>query len=135
MSVKVKRFGVSSEDDLLKILDELVENNRFPNRSQAIRHLIKKNVVEEKWTENKVVAGAIVLVYDHHRRELQTKSTDLQHDFHDLILSVQHVHLDHHNCLETIAVKGEANRLIELANSLIGLKGIQHGKLVMSSAD
>lgn len=131
--MKVKRFGVSLEEDLLKELDKLVLENHFPNRSQAIRHLIKNNIVEEKWQDNKVVAGAIVIVYDHHKRELQTKSTDIQHDYHDLILSSQHVHLDHHNCLETIAVKGPANRLIELSEKLIGLKGIMHGKLVMSS--
>lgn len=131
----VKRFGVSLEEDLLKELDKLVVENHFPNRSQAIRFLIKKNIVEEKWQDNKVVAGAIVLVYDHHKRELQNKSTDLQHDYHDLILSVQHVHLDHHNCLETIAVKGKAQKLIELSEKLIGLKGIKHGKLVMSISE
>ena len=96
--------------------------------------LINNNIVEEKWEENKDVAGAIVLVYDHHKRDLQTKSTDVQHDYHNLILSVQHVHLDHNNCLETIAVKGKANELSALANELIALKGIKHGKLVMSSA-
>lgn len=131
----VKRFGVSLEEDLLQELDKLVIENHFPNRSQAIRFLIKKNIVEEKWQDNKVVAGAIVLVYDHHKRELQNKSTDLQHDYHDLILSVQHVHLDHHNCLETIAVKGKAQKLIELSEKLIGLKGIKHGKLVMSISE
>ncbi|HBF89075.1 MAG TPA: nickel-responsive transcriptional regulator NikR [Bacteroidales bacterium] len=131
--MKVKRFGVSLEEELLKELDKLVEENHFPNRSQAIRYLVKKSIVEEKWQGNQIVAGAIVLVYDHHKRELLSKSTDIQHDYTDLILSSQHVHLDHHNCLETIAVKGHANRLIELSDRLIGLKGIMHGKLVMSS--
>ncbi|MBI9037668.1 MAG: nickel-responsive transcriptional regulator NikR [Bacteroidales bacterium] len=131
--MKVKRFGVSLEESLLEKLDDLVKQNKFPNRSQAIRFLINNNIVEEKWEENKDVAGAIVLVYDHHKRDLQTKSTDVQHDFHTLILSVQHVHLDHNNCLETIAVKGKANELSALANELIALKGIKHGKLVMSA--
>jgi len=130
--MELKRFGVSLEDDLLAALDEFAENNRFPNRSQALRHLIRKNLVTQRWENNQVVAGAIVLVYDHHKRDLQRNSTNIQHDFHDLILSVQHVHLDHHHCLETIAVKGQAERLTDLANRLIGLKGIFHGELVMS---
>ncbi|MBU2651428.1 MAG: nickel-responsive transcriptional regulator NikR [Bacteroidetes bacterium] len=131
--MQVKRFGVSLEEELLQRLDLLVANHQFPNRSQAIRFLINKNIVEEKWDANEEVAGAIVLVYDHHKRDLQNKSTELQHDYHDLILSVQHVHLDHHNCLETIAVKGKAGKLKDLADKLIALKGIKHGQLVMST--
>jgi len=130
----IKRFGVSLEEQLLLELDDLVVKNNFPNRSQAIRYLVQKNLIEDKWTGNEHVAGAIVLVYDHHKRELQRKSTQVQHDFHHLILSVQHVHLDHDHCLETIAVKGKANELRKLADSLITLKGITHGKLVMTSA-
>lgn len=130
--MQVKRFGVSLEEDLLNSLDELVGRHHFPNRSQAIRFLIKKNLVEEKWQGNEDVAGAIVLVYDHHKSNLQNRSTDVQHAYHDLILSVQHVHLDHDNCLETIAVKGKAKKLIDLANKLIAIKGIKHGQLVMS---
>ena len=131
--MKVKRFGVSLEEDILNTLDSYVKKLQFPNRSQAIRYLINKNTVEEKWDRNKEVAGAIVLVYDHHKRDLQNKSTELQHDYHELILSVQHVHLDHHNCLETISVKGKAGRLKDLADKLIALKGISHGQLVMTS--
>ena len=131
--MKVKRFGVSLEEDLLESLDSLVEEQKFPNRSQAIRFLIKKNIVEEKWTDNKVVAGAIVLAYDHQKQDLQKNSTDIQHNFHDLILAVQHVHLDHDNCIETIILKGKARDLKELADRLIGLKGIKHGQLVMST--
>jgi CopG family transcriptional regulator, nickel-responsive regulator len=133
--MNIKRFGVSLEDDLLKALDSYSAQHKFPNRSQAIRHLIRKNLVTQQWEGNQEVAGAIVLVYDHHKRDLQHNSTHIQHDYHDLILSVQHVHLDHHHCLETIAVKGKADRLTELANQLIGLKGIFHGELVMSAAE
>lgn len=133
--MELKRFGVSLEEDLLNSLDQFVSERQFPNRSQAIRHLVKKNIIREKWEKNKVVAGAIVLVYDHHKRDLQTKSTDVQHNYHDLILSVQHVHLDHHNCLETIAVKGKAEELRKLADLLIAIKGIKHGELVMSASD
>jgi CopG family nickel-responsive transcriptional regulator len=133
--MQVKRFGVSLEEDILTELDRLVKKHQFPNRSQAIRFLIKKYSVEDKWEGNQQVAGAIVLVYDHHKRDLQTKSTEVQHDFHHLILSVQHVHLDHHNCLETIAVKGKARDLKNLANSLIAIKGVKHGELVMTSKE
>lgn len=133
--MNLKRFGVSLEENLLQDLDNLVEKQKFPNRSQAIRYLIAQSRVEEKWAGDQEVAGAIVLVYDHHKKDLQTKSTDIQHDYHDLILSVQHVHLDHNNCLETIAVKGKASQLKTLADQLIALKGIQHGKLVMSTCE
>jgi len=130
--MKVKRFGVSLEKDLLDALNGFVKKHKFPNRSQAIRFLIRNNLTEQKWKQNEEVAGCIVLVYDHHRRDLLSKLIDLQHQYQDLVLSVQHVHLDHHNCLETIAVKGKAKRLVELADRLVALKGIKHGKLVMS---
>lgn len=131
----VARFGVSLEEDLLAELDNYVQLNKFANRSQAIRHLIEKNVAEHKWQCNNIVAGAIVILYDHHKRELLTKLNDIQHDYHDIILSSQHFHLSHENCLEIIAVKGQSKLLTELADKLISLKGINHGKLVMSRAD
>ncbi len=130
----VTRFGVSLEEELLEALDQYVKENKFPNRSQAIRHLIEKNLVEKKWQCNHIVAGAIVLMYDHHKKDVISKLTDVQHDFYDVILSSQHFHLNHNNCLEIIAVKGEAVKLTELADKLISIKGILHGKLVMSQA-
>lgn len=133
VTMSLKRFGVSLEEHILEDLDKIVERKRFPNRSQAIRFLVAQSKVEEQWEDNADVAGAIVIVYDHHKKDLQTKSTDIQHDYHDLILSVQHVHLDHNNCLETIAVRGKASKLRSLADRLIALKGIKHGKLVMSA--
>jgi len=129
---RIKRFGVSLEEELLISLDKLVKKRKFPNRSQAIRYLIRKNIVEDAWQEDKIVAGCVVLIYDHHKRELVNKSLDIQHRFGDSVLSAQHVHLDHHNCLEMVALKGKAHRLQELADSLISLKGIKHGELVMS---
>lgn len=128
-----KRFGVSLDQEVLTAFDAFIEEHHFPNRSQAIGFLIKKNLAEEKWEQNREVAGAIVLVYDHHKRELQSKSTHIQHDYHHLVLSVQHVHLDHHNCLETIALKGKARELTEFSDRLIGIKGVKYGKLVMSA--
>jgi CopG family nickel-responsive transcriptional regulator len=129
----VKRFGVSLEEDLLINLDNLVVKHRFPNRSQAIRFLINRHLVEDKWKEDEDVAGALVLIYDHHKRDLQKQMTSIQHDYHCLILSNQHVHLDHHNCLETITLKGKAGKLLKLADKLKAVKGIKHGDLVMSA--
>lgn len=131
--MKIKRFGVSLEEDLLKELDNLVRVHKFPNRSQAIRFLIRKNLVEEAYEKNQEVSGAILLIYDHHRRDLVNKSLDIQHDFSHNILSTQHVHLDHNNCLEIIALKGKAENLKNLSDKLIALKGVKHGKLVISA--
>jgi CopG family transcriptional regulator, nickel-responsive regulator len=128
----VKRFGVSLEEDILEMLDSYVLTNQFPNRSQAMRHLIEQHTVENKWLCNNEVAGAIVLVYDHHKNDITRMANEVQHDYHHLILSSQHIHLSHELCLETIAVKGKANELTDLADKLIALKGVRHGKLVMS---
>ena len=129
------RFGVSLDEDLLKALDSFVIENSMPNRSQAIRHLVEKNLVEKKWQCNQLVAGAVVLLYDHHKGDITTKSNDIQHDYYDVILSSLHFHLNHDNCLEIIAVNGTAKRLTELSDKLIWMKNIIHGKLVMSRTE
>ena len=129
------RFGVGLEEDILKALDSFVIENNMPNRSQAIRHLVEKNSVEKKWQCNHIVAGAIVMLYDHHKGDVTVKSNDIQHEYYDVILSSQHFHLSHDNCLEIIAVKGEASKLTELSDKLIGIKGIIHGKLIMSRVE
>ena len=110
----VKRFGVSLEEDLLNRLDRLVDDKQFPNRSQAIRFLINTEMIEQQWKEDEEVAGALVLIYDHHKRDLQKQMTTLQHDYHCLILSSQHIHLNHDLCLETITLKGKAGKLNNL---------------------
>lgn len=130
--MSLARFGVSIEKDLLKALDDFVIENRFPNRSQAIRQLIEQNLVVEKWQCNQVVAGAVMMLYDHHKKDVTTKLNEIQHEYYNVILSSQHFHLSLDICLEIIAVKGTANRLTELSDKLIGIKGIIHGKLVMS---
>lgn len=133
--MSIVRFGVSLEKELLEALDNYASDNHFTNRSQAIRQLINNNIVTNKWQCNNLVAGSITLVYDHHKRDLLTNLTDLQHDYHHVILSSQHFHLDNDLCMEIITVKGKANTLTELADKLIAVKGIQHGKLTMSRAD
>ena len=133
--MSLARFGVSLDEDLLKALDTFVIENGLPNRSQAIRHLVEKNLVEKKWNCNQIVAGAVVLLYNHHKRDVTTKANDIQHEYFDVIMSSQHFHLNHDNCLEIIAVKGTSNKLTELSDKLIGIKGIIHGKLVMSRTE
>ncbi len=131
----VSRFGVSLENDLLEALDSYVLENNFPNRSQAIRQLIERNIVEKKWQCNNIVAGAIILVYDHHKRDLINKLTNIQHDYYKEILAVQHFHISESVCLDIIAIKGQSYRLTELSDKLIAQKGVRHGKLVMTKTD
>jgi len=131
----MKRFGVSLEKDVLEELDQLVEKQNFPNRSRAIGYLVKKNMVEEKWESDKEVAGAVVVVYDHSKKELHMEVNALQHNYNCLIVSGQHIHLDEHNCLEVIAVRGKASKLQKLANKYRGVKGIKNVELVMSGTD
>lgn len=133
--MSVVRFSISLEKELLKELDQYVSDNKFANRSQGLRHLIEKNIVEKKWQCNNIVAGAVVMIYDHHKKDIITRSNDIQHNYFDVILSSQHYHLSHNMCLEIIAVKGKAKTLTELSDKLISIKGIKHGKLLMSKSD
>lgn len=133
--MSLTRFGVSLDEKLLKALDTFVIENKLPNRSQAIRHLVDKYLAEKKWQCNNLVAGAIVLLYNHQKGDVTIKSNNIQRDYFDVILSSQHFHLTQDNCLEIVAVKGTAKRLTELSDSLIGIKGMIHGKLIMSRAE
>jgi len=133
--MSIVRFGVSLEKELLEALDNYASDNHFTSRSQAIRQLINNNIVTNKWQCNNLVAGSITLVYDHHKRDLLTNLNDLQLNYHRVILSSQHIHLDKDLHMEIIAVKGKAITLTELADKLIAVKGIQHGKLTMSRAN
>ena len=110
-----------------------MKSRKLPNRSQAVRFLLRQHLVDEKWDRNDKVSGCVVLVYDHHRRDLLSKLVATQHDYQELILSNQHVHLDHHHCLETISLKGRAGELRELADRLIAIKGVSSGKLVTTA--
>ncbi|MDR2918237.1 MAG: nickel-responsive transcriptional regulator NikR [Tannerella sp.] len=131
----LKRFGVSLEDELLESLDEFVEDNGFANRSQAIRFLVEKNVAEKKWQCNHIVAGTIVLMYDQAKKEIVSKITSIQQLYHDVILSSSQYYLQEGFCLHIATVTGTAFRLTELSDHLIAIKGLKHGKLVMSRAD
>ncbi len=129
------RFGVSIDEDLLERFDREVVLRGYANRSEAIRDLIRNQLVESDWSgEDEEVAGTITLVYKHHVRGLNDLLLDLQHRYHDLILSVMHVHLSHDRCLEVLVIKGRAAEAREVAARLLGVKGVIHGKLTATSA-
>ena len=131
---ELKRFGVSIEEHLLKIFDRYVKEKEYSNRSEALRDLIRKELVEASWDdENEEVAGAIIMVYDHHGKELVENLVDIQHDYHDIIISSQHVHLDHDNCLEIIAVKGRIKKVYDLEARLKVAKGVKHTAVARST--
>ena len=130
----LSRIGVSIDADLLEQFDALIEERGYQNRSEAFRDLIRNELVEESWkSPNSEVVGSVTLVYDHHVRLLNDKLLDLQHAFHDAILSTLHVHLDHDNCLEVLLIKGQASKVHQIANALISTKGVKHGRLALSS--
>jgi CopG family nickel-responsive transcriptional regulator len=131
----VTRFGVSLDEELLLALDEYVEENNFSNRSRAIRHLIEKNLVEEKWKCDNIVAGAVLLVFDYGKTEIQKRSFEIQSTYREFVLSTQGFYLNELNYLEIIAVKGPSKKLTEISDKLISINGIQHGKLIMSKAE
>lgn len=133
--MSVVRFGVSFEKEVLDALDEYVHENKFANRSQALRQLVNKHIVEKKWLCNNQVAGAVTLVYDHHRREITTHLAEIQRAYREEILSVQRFTLNDHHSMEVISLIGISSRLTELSERLIAEKGIQHGKLTMSRVD
>ena len=106
----IKRFGVSIESNLIDKFDKYIKSKNYTNRSEALRNLIRKELVEEEWLKlDKNAAGAIVMVYDHHKRELADSLIDIQHDFHKIIVSTQHIHLDRRICLEIVVVKVKIN--------------------------
>ncbi|HVP54292.1 MAG TPA: nickel-responsive transcriptional regulator NikR [Candidatus Eisenbacteria bacterium] len=130
------RTGVALDSDLLRRFDRLLAGESYENRSEALRDLIRNRLNEARVQSGEgFVVGAITLIYDHHHRLLPERLTELQHRYHEVIISTVHSHLDHDLCLEVVVVKGELKRVQELGSRLIGLKGVQHGKLVMSSPD
>jgi len=127
------RFGVSLDSDLSRKFDARLKKKGYTNRSEAIRDLIRQDLIEEEWAGGKEVAGAVILIYDHHKRDLVDRLMDIQHDFSANIISTQHVHLDHDNCLEIIAVKGLSKNIQILADALKVVKGVKHATLSMST--
>ena len=130
---RLVRFGVSIDNDLLKQFDALIARRRYVNRSEAIRDLLREKLADLHLKKgNARAVGAITIIYNHDLRELLRRITDIQHDYADLIRSSVHVHLDRDDCLEVIVVGGPINKIVEFSDSLIGTKGVRHGKLSLT---
>ncbi len=130
----VSRFGVSIEENLLKRFDRLISRKGYQNRSEALRDLIRESLVQEEWEEGKKeTVGTIAIVYSHHTRELSRTLTDMQHRYYRSILSSLHIHLDEHNCLEVLVVRGKGEDIRKISDRLIGTKGVKHGRLSLTT--
>jgi CopG family nickel-responsive transcriptional regulator len=128
------RFGVSIDERLLDRFDELIAEKSYVNRSEALRDLIRGALVEDRWDAGDAEAiGTVTLVYDHHAHDLADRLTEHQHSHYGEIVSTLHVHLDAHHCLEVIVLRGVARDLKRIADSLIGTKGVEHGRFVATT--
>ena len=130
---EIARFGVSLDKVLLAKFDSLIKNRQYTNRSEAFRDLIRQELVKEEWEKDRDVVGAITIIYDHHQRTILSRINDIQHDFLNTIISTQHIHLDHNNCCEIIAVRGKAGDVQRLSDALKSVRGVRHETLNMSS--
>lgn len=131
--MSVVRFSISLEKELVKEFDRYLKTRGYSNRSEAIRDLLRKVLVEEEWEANKYVYAAITIVYDHTQREVVDRVTDIQHEFHKNIISAHHVHIDEKNCLEIIAVNGQAKEIKKLYDRLERERKIKHIAIARST--
>ena len=130
----ITRFGVSIDSQLGRKFDALIARKGYSTRSEAIRDMIRDALVEQQWESGEhETVGTITIVYNHHTRELDHALTDLQHESFHQIISTLHVHLDAHNCLEVLVVRGKSRLIKKIADRLIGTKGVKHGKLTMTT--
>lgn len=129
----VVRFSVSIDEDLIRAFDSLSHEMGYTNRSEAIRDAMRQRMVRHEWESGDEVAGVITLLYNHHRPGLSEALTEIQHHALSEVISTTHVHVDADNCLEFVAVKGEAHAIQHLANRMISLKGVKHGELTGTS--
>jgi CopG family transcriptional regulator, nickel-responsive regulator len=131
---EISRFGVSIDSQLIKKFDALIGRKGYVTRSEAIRDMIRETLVEQEWESGEQeTVGTITIVYNHHTRELEHALTDMQHKSFHQIVSTLHVHLDAHNCLEVLVVKGKSQAIRKIADRLIGTKGVKHGKLTTTT--
>jgi CopG family nickel-responsive transcriptional regulator len=133
MTKGLARFAISIDRKLIDRFDRSLNEKGYTNRSEAVRDLIRDSLVEGEWESDKEVVGTITLVYNHHTRELPDTLNDIQHGSYNSIISNLHVHLDHHNCLEVMVVRGKSSVVKKIADRLIGTKGVVHGKLTMAT--
>lgn len=135
MTENIVRFGVSIEPDLLKKYDRVIKKEGYSNRSEALRDLIRKNIIIEKnKNPDEQAIGTLTMIYDHHVGSLTDKLLYLQHDHAKDILVSTHVHIDHHNCLEVLILKGKTGKIQKLADNIRSLKGIKHGEIVITKS-
>jgi CopG family transcriptional regulator, nickel-responsive regulator len=127
------RFGVSLPADLIKAFDDSIERKGYRARSEAVRDLMRRHLVEEQWESDAEVIGTVTIVYDHGPRDLATVLTELQHQFCDAVICTTHVHVDEHNCLEVVVLRGTSQDVREIADRLISTKGVKHGRLVSTT--
>jgi len=132
---KLVRFGVSLDHHLLDGFDRHIEQRKYTNRSEALRDLIRDQLVSQEWAgeADKESVATITFVYDHHVQGLSRKLTHIQHDFQGHIMAGMHVHLDHNHCLEVLVVKGKGSQIRAVADALVSVKGVKHGKLTMTT--
>jgi CopG family nickel-responsive transcriptional regulator len=132
---ELSRIGVAIDSELLQKFDELIQRRNYRTRSEAFRDMIRGELVETAWESPEAqVVGTVTMLYDHHVRMLSDRLIDMQHDRHDLVLSTMHLHLDHHNCLEVMVVRGKAGEVKQLADALLSTKGVKHGRLTITSS-
>ena len=129
------RFSVSLPRELSKQFNADDRREGIRQTLPAVADMIRDQLVEHRQKfGNQEIAGTITLVYDHHKQHVQATLTDIQHDHHEVIISTLHVHLDHHNCLEVLVVRGKAGTIKKIADELIAAKGVKHGKLTVTTA-
>ncbi|HKP58984.1 MAG TPA: nickel-responsive transcriptional regulator NikR [Polyangiales bacterium] len=131
---ELERVSLAIEKDLIERFDTLIGRDGKANRSEAIRDLIRNRLVEEEVAQGRgELVATVTIVYDHHKRELADRLLNAGHDHHKAVLASLHVHLDEVNCLEVVALRGRAKDVRHLAEHMIGMKGVKHGKLVLST--
>jgi CopG family transcriptional regulator, nickel-responsive regulator len=130
---EIVRFGVSLEKDLLQQFDRLIRHSGYGSRSKAIADIVREKLVQREWTLGKEVVGTITMIYNHHQRGLTSRLTDIQHGYHREILSSQHIHLNHDNCLEVVIVKGLPSKVQALADAMKACRGVKHLAMTMGS--
>lgn len=135
MTEKITRFGVSMEPELLNKFDKIIKKKSYTNRSEAIRDLIRKNIIIEESSDPDIEAlGTLTMIYNHHISSITNRLIELQHDHHNEILTTTHIHVDHNNCLEVLVLKGKTGEIKKLADNIRALKGIKHGELVITKS-
>ena len=130
---ELARFGVSISSELLARFDDVIASKGYKNRSEAIRDLVRDYLVEYEWEEDVETMGAVTMVYDHHMRELSESLIAMQHDHYSSIISSTHIHIDEHNCLEVVVIRGKGSEVKKIADRLISTRGVKHGRLTMTT--